>query len=398
MRRFAEGALWAVLLAAAGTFPAASVLATALIVAAAVHAAPDRALPRLSRRLRAVWPTGLLVSVLGLVLLHTLRGAPWIDLVGLLVWGAVLAVALPGAGDTAAPRRASVRDGVLVGSLVAVAMHLAAAAPDLVAALGSGAVRASGMTGHPNVLAPALLVVAATLAVVIRGVGGARRVAALVALAPTLLLVLASGSRAAALGALAGVAVWSVLALARPRSAAAGGAGARRLTALAVLGLAVVVPLVLASVRGLPVERLLAGEVERATVFSVALDVVAARPVLGHGGVPWPRLVASAEPALPWSLFPHPHALPLHVLVHAGVVGLALAGLLLVFGSRALSPWWREAMAERGPAPPLLAAATGALALQALVDVIVIDPAVYFAVAGLLAALVCTSRRYHPAR
>lgn len=398
MRRSAEGALWAVLLAGAGTIPVASALAAAGLVVVSIRATPGVVLPRLVRRLTRVWPAALVAAVLALALVQSLRGVPWTDLVGLVVWGAVLALALPGAGGADGARRVRVLDGLLVGSLAAVVLHLAAAVPELAGWVAGGPARVSGMTGHPNVLAPALLLVAATLAVVTRGVGGARRVAALAGLVPTLLLVLASGSRAASLGALAGVAIWAALSLARPGVSGAHGARARRLAVLVVLALAVVVPLVLAAVRGLPVERLLAGEVERTTVFSVALDVAAARPVLGHGGVHWARLVAAAEPALPWFLFSHAHAVPLHVLVHGGAVGLALAGLLLVFGARALRPLWRAAMAERGPAPPLLAAVAGAFALQALVDVIVIDPAVYLAAAGLVTALACAPRRYHPAR
>ena len=398
MRRFAEPALWALLLATAGTVPLAAALAVAGLVVVTVARSPARAFRRLVRRTTRVWPAALLGSVVVLAALQARSGMPWTDLVGLVVWGAVLAVVLPGGGAREATARARVRDGVLVGSSLAVLWHVAAAGPELLTWFGGGAARAAGGTGHPNVLAPALLLVAATLAVSTRGADGARRVMALGALVPALLLVLASGSRAAALGAVVGVGVWFAMSFARRRDGGAQARGARRWTAVAVLAAAIVVPLVLASVRSLPLEQLVAGEVERATVFSVALDLAAARPVLGHGGAHFAQLVVSAEPALPWFLFSHPHAVPLHVLVHGGAVGSALAALLLGFGLRALRPWWREAMAERGPAPPMLAAAAGALALQALVDVGVIDPAVYLAAAGLLAALVCTSRRYHPAR
>lgn len=398
MRRSADGALWAVLLAGAGTFPLASALAAAGIVVVSARSVSGAALPRLAQRLTSVWPAPLLAAVLGLALGQSLRGAPWTDLLGLVVWGAVLALALPSARDADAPRRARILDGILVGSLGAVALHAVAATPDLAGwAVGEPA-RVTGLAGHPNVLAPSLLLVAATLAVVAWATAKTRRRAALIGIAPALLLVLASGSRAAVLGALVGVAFWAALALARSRTAAAGATTARSLAALTIVALAVLVPLVLASVRGLPVERLLAGDVERATVFSVALDVVATRPVLGHGGAAWAQLVAQAEPAVPWALFSHPHAVLLHVLVHGGAVGLALAGLLLAFGWRALAPRWRDAMAARGLVAPLLAAVAGALVLQAFVDVVVINPAVYLATAGVLAALVCTPRRYHPAR
>lgn len=386
----AERALWALLLAAAAIAPAVALVAVAALVTIAVARLGLRGSWERLGRLRRAWPVPLVLAVVALAALQGLAGLPWLGLIGLLVWGACLAVTLPRHVSSAA--RYALADAVLIGSLLAVITQVALSLPELATWFTGGGARAAGSTAHPNVLAAAMLVSAATLAVLAEGTRGARRALSLVALAPALLLVLASGSRAVVLGAAVGVVCWIPAAL-WSRSGRA-----RRRTAWLALVVVISAPFALALVRGLPSHALLGSEVERGAVFSLALDLAAARPVTGHGAVAWTELLIRAEPSLPVGIFAHAHSVPLHVLVHAGALGLVLAAWLTLGGLRAALPRLAAAWGGHGPAAPLLAAAAGALALQALVDLVVISPALYLAVAGLLAALVAVARRYHPAR
>ena len=396
MPHFVEAGLWAVTLAAVATVPALAVPALVGLLVAATARMGWRAS---WRRLAGMWPSPLVGATVVLALAQLPGGNPWPDLFGLLAWGCVLAVILPNAAGTDVRHRAAVADGLLIGTLVALAAHIVLAAPELRSWLAGGAARAAGGTPHPNVLAAAALLASLTLALIADAAPGLRRGLALAGVAASLLLLLASGSRAVVLGAAGGAALWAFVALLLAR-----GRGNRppRSAALLVLALALAAPLVLLGVRDLTLASLVLADVERAAVMSVALDLAAARPLLGHGAAPWTSLVAAAEPALPVGVFAHAHAVPLHVLVHGGALGLVLAALLLLSGAHRLAPRLASrlghSVARSGLLGPLSAAVVGGLGLQALVDLVVVDPVVYVAAGGVVAAIVATLQRYHPLR
>ncbi len=392
MPRSVEVGLWAVTVAALATVPALAVPALVGLLVAATARLGWRAS---WRRLAGMWPSPLVGATVVLALAQLPDGTPWPDLFGLLAWGGVLAIILPSATGTDARHRAAVADGLLIGTLVALAAHLVLAAPELRSWLAGGAARAAGGAPHPNVLAAAVLLASLTLALIADAAQGLRRGLALAGVAASLVLLLASGSRAVVLGAAGGAALWALGALLMARDR---GSRLQRSMALLVLVLALAAPLTLVGVRGLALASLVHTDVERAAVMSVALDLAAARPLLGHGAASWTSLVAAAEPALPVGVFAHAHAVPLHLLVHGGAWGLVLAALLLLAGVRRLAPWLRPRVARSSLLGPLAAAVVGGLGLQALVDLVVVDPVVYVAAGGVVAAIVATLRRYHPLR
>jgi len=380
----AERIGWALVAVGALASPLIGLLAAGLLVVGQVALAPGESVRR-GRALLRAWPLGLWLAVAALAVAHALRGAVAWDLLALLGWGTALALVRPRHGGAA-------RDGVLLGTAAAVALQAVAAVA--AALMGGGWDRVAGTTPHPNLLGAAMLLAAATLALASAGAGGWRLAVARPALVAALGLALASGSRAAVVGAALAATGWAVATLAT--GAAGPGRARRRRGALALLAAAAVAPLALGAVRGLPVAGLLTDDVERAELFSVALDLAAARPVLGHGGVAWAELVAAAEPALPAGLHPHAHSVALHLLVRGGAVGWALATLLALLGAWALRRPLLGVLAGPLPAAPLLAAAIGGLLLQGFVDLVVVDAAIYLGTAALLAVLPTAPRRYHP--
>jgi O-antigen ligase len=318
---------------------------------------------------------------------HALRGAAWWDLVALLVWGSVLAVIRP-------RHLHMVRDGLLVGTVASIVIQVVTSGAAGFSAVDWG--RVAGTTHHPNMLGAAMLLAAATLAIVATGARGWRLALALPALAAALCLALASGSRAVVVGAALAAAAWAIGSLLRAAAGPRTGRLRRSSRALAVLLVAVVSPLALTAVRGLPPAGLLTREVERAEVLSVAVELAAARPVLGHGGVPWDDLFTAAEPALPAGLHPHAHSVAAHLLVRGGAVGWALATLLACLAAWALRHRLMTIVTGPGLEAPLLAAAIGGLVLQGFVDLVVIDPAIYLSTFAWVAALTTSRRRYHP--
>jgi O-antigen ligase len=380
----AERIGWALVAAGALASPVIGLVAAGLLVAGQIALAPGESARR-GRALLRAWPPALWWAVAALAGVHALRGAVAWDLPALLGWGAALAVARPRHAGAA-------RDGVLLGTAAGVALQVGAAVVAALTADGWG--RVSGTTPHPNLLGAAMLLAAATLALASAGAGGWRLAVARPALVAALGLALASGSRAAVVGAAVAAAGWAFATLAT--GAAGPGRARRRRVALALLAAAAVAPLALAAVRGLPAAGLLTDDVERAELFSVALDLAAARPVLGHGGDPWVDLVAAAEPALPAGLHPHAHSVALHLLVRGGAVGWALATLLVGLAAWALRRPLLAVLTGPLPAAPLLAAAIGGLLLQGFVDLTVVDPTVYLGAAALLAVLPTAPRRYHP--
>lgn len=389
MPPLAERAAWALVAVGALTVPLVALIAAGVLVVGRLVHEPAAAAGRL-RRLLTVWPLPLWIAVVALVAVHAAQGAAWWDLAGLLAWASALAMVRP-LHDRAA------RDGVLVGVAAAVSIQLVAALPGFVGwVAGEAAGRWAGTTPHPNLLAAAMLLAAATLAVAAHGERGWRRAVAVPTLVVALGLALASGSRSAVVGAAISAAVWAVGALVAGRGATDSGGCRDRSRALLVLLVTVVAPLAVAGVRGLPVADLLVSDVERAAVFSISLDLSAARPLFGHGGVGWDDLVTSAEPSLPTGLYTHAHAVAWHLLVRGGALGLALAALLVGLALRALLGRVGPLANLTGLAAPLLVAAAGGLGAQAFVDLVVVDPAVYLNVAALVAVLLTLPRRYHP--
>lgn len=348
-------------------------------------------------RLARTWPASVVLAVVALAAYHAAVASPWADLLGLLAFGAVLAVVVPTREEDA--RRRALRDGVMAGVFALVAVQAAVAGFGANTWLTGEPTRVAGTTPHANVLAPSMLLAAAALALLADGESGSRRRWAILGLCLALALALATGSRAAVLGAAVGGAIWAVWALLRPDDAPAGArrhdAGPRR-TAWLVLGVTVLVPVAISAVRGLPVEGLFVREVERSVAFAAALDIVAERPVLGHGGVAWSALLERAEPALPGGVLAHPHSVPLHLAIRGGAVGLLLATMLALGGYRVLRPRLKVVLSRPGLGPPVLAAALAAVALQAVVDLVVINPAVYLLTAALVGTVTVVAQGYHP--
>ena len=352
-------------------------------------------------RMSRAWPAPVVVAVVALAAHHFAMAAPWFDLLGFLVWGAVLAVVVPLPEEGA--RRAALRDGVLLGGLALVAIQAATAVFDLIAWNGGPTGRVAGTAAHANVLASSMVLAAAALALLADRVGGSQRRLAIVGVSLALALALASGSRAAILGAVAGGAIWALSMLVRPGGdghAAPSGARrrgfGRRRMAWVVLAITVFAPLAIASIRGLPIEELLQREVERSVVFATALDIIAERPVLGHGGVPWTILLERVEPALPVGAFAHAHSVPLHVAARGGAAGLLLAVLLAVGSYRLLRPQLAGVLSRPGIGPPVLAAAVASVATQGAVDLVIINPAVYLLAAALVGTVTVVTWGYHP--
>lgn len=402
---------WAAMVALAPWVPAAALAAAGLLWVAGWRARRrDDPGPwhrgRAWRRFGRAFPAPVVVGVLALAAYHVTVLAAWVDLLGYLVLSVILAVVAPAPGEGV--RRAALRDGVLLGGLALVAVQSVAVVLDTIGGPSGAAGRMAGTMAHANLLAPSMLLAAAALALLADGADGPRRRWAVLGLVFALALALASGSRAAVLGAVAGSAIWALWALGRPAGAGRGagpdaarsgarrwGAGRRRLAWL-VLGTAVLAPVAVSLVRGLPVEGLLVREVERSVVFATALDIVAERPVLGQGGVPWAVLVDRVEPARPAGALPHAHSVPLHLAARGGAVGLLLAVLLALGSYRVLRPHLANVLSRPGIGPPVLAAALAAVALQAFVDLVVIDPAVYLLAAALVGTVTVVAQGYHP--
>jgi O-antigen ligase len=343
----------------------------------------------------------VVVAVVALAAHHAATATPWVDLLGLLAWGAILALVIPLPEEGA--RRAALHEGVMLGGLALVAVQSTVAGVDAIAWLAGAAGRVAGTTAHANVLASSMLLAAAALALLADRERGSRRRLAIVGLSLALALALASGSRAAVLGAAAGGAIWALSTLVGPAggpegaspAARRGGRGRRRM-AWAVLAITVFAPLTIASVRGFPIEDLLQREVERSAVFATALDIIAERPVLGHGGVPWAELMERVEPALPVGAFAHAHSVPLHVAARGGAAALLLAVLLAVGSYRVMRPHLAIVLSRPGIGPPVLAAATASVAVQGAVDLVIINPAVYLVAAALVGTVTVVARGYHP--
>lgn len=397
---------WAAMVALAPMAPAAALAAAGGLLAAGWLARRrDERRPwyrgRAWGRMTRAWPVPVMVAVMALAAYHVAMASPWFDLLGLVAWGVVLAVVVPLPEEGA--RCAALRDGVMLGGLALVAVQSAAAGVDVIAWLSGAAGRVAGTTAHANVLASAMLLAAAALALLADRASGSRRRMAIVGLSLALVLALASGSRAAVLGAAAGGAMWALSTLVRPGAgpqAADSGVRrrrrGRRWMAWAVLAITVFAPLTIASVRGLPIEELLQREVERAVVFATALDIIAERPVLGHGGIPWNVLLERVEPALPVGAFAHAHSVPLHLAARGGAAGLLLAVLLAAGSYRLLRPHLAIVLSRPGIGPPVLAAAIASVAIQGAVDLVVINPAVYLVAAALVGTVTVVARGYHP--
>lgn len=395
---------WAVLVALAPLAPVPALAATGGLLATGwlVWRRDERTAwysRRVWGRLSRAWPAPLWLAVVALAGYHVALGSPWLDLLGLLAWGATLAVVVPSADERA--RRAALRDGVMLGGLALVVSQSIAVGFEGIAWFGGDAGRVAGTTAHPNVLAPSMLLVAATLAVLADGTRGSRRRWTIAGVCLALAMAFASGSRAAVLGAAVGAAIWALAVLSRPAGLAFGGrrsgapVGARR-TAWVVLGIVVLAPLTIAATRGLPLADLLQQDVERSVVFATALDVIAERPVLGHGGVPWSVLLERVEPALPVGAFAHAHSVPLHVAARGGAAGLLLAVLLAAGSWRVARPRLVNVLSGSGIAPPLLAAALASVALQATFDLAIINPAVYLVTGALVGTVMVAAQGYHP--
>ncbi len=359
--------LWGIAAAMPLVAPQAGLGAVALLAAWSLAERPGRVAA--VRALRA-WPPAWWWGVALLAVAHAVRGAAWIDLLAASAWWvALVVVARP---TSAGPRAVGVRWGLLAAVVVQAVLVVPAVGVD----------RAFGTAAHPNLLAAGLALTAATaLALPPARAAGAGLLGYGIAVA-AFVLALAAGSRGVWIGATVGTLAWTLTVPGRWR-------GAWRVALVAVV---TVGGLVVAGVRGIDVATLLTSEVQRGVVQGTALSLAAERPLLGHGGAPWPELAARIEPSVRAELLVHAHSLPLHLAARGGALALALVALVL---ARAVPVGARE-LRRLGRVAPEAALgahlAVGVVLVQSLVDLVVPHPTVYVAAWVLGAALLDRTR------
>lgn len=246
---------------------------------------------------------------------------------------------------------------VAIGLVLGITAHLT------VAPLSTPTLPLTGLSSHPNVLgALGALVAPSVAAMTVRlwrspwWWGAAGIVAA---------ATVATGSRAAVLALVVGVVV--VLA-AMPGARRTPRLPLHRTAALALIGIVVAAALVgaWAWVRQ-PTAADAVGLTGRATLWGIAIEAVAERPVLGHGPQAWSRVAPRIEPSVDAQRFPHSHNGYLEIALTFGLVGLTVVVGLFACLYGALG---------RGPPTLATAAARGtvvAFAVVNLVDAFAVD-------------------------
>ena len=135
-------------------------------------------------------------------------------------------------------------------------------------------------------------------------------------------VVAATGSRGAMVAALAGAA-WMAVDAARAVGSPAPRRSARTWAWVGAVGAVVAVLALWVGVRQPSSDELL-GLTGRTALWGIAVELVAERPVLGHGPWAWARLADLVEPSVRAERFPHSHSGYLELAITYGLVGLAV--------------------------------------------------------------------------